>query len=107
MKEMPSRNHALVYSAATHVMKSARVAGSRDGDAIAAAMRAMPVEDFFTHGARIRVDGKLMRDMYLFEVKKPNESRYAWDYLRQIAVIPADRAFRPLSESECPLVRHP
>ena len=106
MKEMPSRNHALVYSAATHVMKGAQKAGSRNGDAIAAAMRAMPVEDFFTHDARIRADGKLMRDMYLFEVKKPAESRYAWDYLRQLAVIAADHAFRPLSESECPLVQH-
>ena len=96
IEEMPSRNHALVYSAATHVMKGAQKAGSRDGDAIAAAMHAMPVEDFFTHGARIRADGKLMRDMYLFEVKKPDKSRYAWDYLRQLAVIPADRAFRPL-----------
>ena len=66
----------------------------------------MPVEDFFTHSARIRADGKLMRDMDPFEVKKPKKSHYPWDYLRQLAVIPADRAFRPLSESECPLVQH-
>jgi branched-chain amino acid transport system substrate-binding protein len=105
MGKMPSRNHALVYSAATHVMKAARAAGSRSGARIADAMRAMPVQDFFTHGARIREDGKLMRDMYLFEVKQPAESRYAWDYLRFLATIPADRAFRPLAEGGCPLAR--
>ena len=68
-------------------------------------MKATPVNDFMTKSGKIREDGTLVRDMYLFEVKKPEESRGPWDYYKQLATIPADQAYRPLSESECPLVK--
>jgi branched-chain amino acid transport system substrate-binding protein len=69
------------------------------------AMRAAPIDDFFTHDGRIRPDGLMVHDMYLFQVKAPSESHYPWDYLKRVATVPGDRAFEPLSESKCPLVK--
>ncbi len=59
-----------------------------------------------TKNGKLRIDGRVMRDMYLFQVKKPAESKYPYDYYKQLAMIPGDQAFRPLSESECPLVKN-
>jgi len=66
-------------------------------------MRSTPVNDFFTKNGRIRDDGRMVHDVYPFEVKKPSKSKGPWDYYK--LTIPADRAFQPLSESRCPLVR--
>ena len=63
------------------------------------------MDDFYARGGRIREDGRMIHDMYLFEVKKPSESKAPWDYYKQVAVLPADQAFKPLAESECPLVK--
>ena len=68
-------------------------------------MKATPINDFFAHDGRIREDGRMVHDMYLFEVKKPSESKEPWDDYKLVATIPAEEAFRPLSQSTCPLVK--
>jgi branched-chain amino acid transport system substrate-binding protein len=72
---------------------------------VVAAMKKIPVNDFMTKNGTIREDGRMMRDMYLLQAKKPAESNGAWDLMKVVATIPAEEAFRPLSESECPLVK--
>jgi branched-chain amino acid transport system substrate-binding protein len=71
---------------------------------VMAKMKETPVDDFMTSRAVIRPDGRLMRDMYLFQVKAPSESRGRFDYYKLVSTIPADKAFRPLNEGGCPLV---
>ena len=68
-------------------------------------MKATPVNDFMTRNARIREDGRLIRDMYLMEAKKPSESTGEWDLMKVVATIPGDKAYRSLAESECPLIK--
>ncbi len=68
-------------------------------------MREMKVNDFFAKGGYLRADGRFIHDMYVYQVKTPAESKYPWDYYKLIQVIPGDEAFRPLSESQCPLVK--
>jgi branched-chain amino acid transport system substrate-binding protein len=68
-------------------------------------MREMPVEDVFYKGGIIREDGRMVHDMYLFEVKKPDESKGPWDYYKLLATVPADQAFKPLAQSTCALVK--
>jgi branched-chain amino acid transport system substrate-binding protein len=67
-------------------------------------MRKTPVNDFMTKNGKIREDGKLMRDMYLFEVKKPEESKGPWDYYKLVREIPAAEVTRPVADSACPLL---
>ena len=101
----PSMTQAGVYSATTHYLKAVAAAGTTDGPAVAAKMREMPVNDFMTANARIRTDGRVLRDFYLFEVKKPAESKGPWDYYKLIRAIPAEEAVRPENEGGCSLVR--
>lgn len=68
-------------------------------------MRKTPVNDFFAKGGKIRIDGRMVHDMYLFEVKKPEESKGEWDLYKLIATVPGDEAFRPLDKGGCPLVK--
>jgi branched-chain amino acid transport system substrate-binding protein len=68
-------------------------------------MREMPVNDFFAKGGVIREDGRMVHDMYVYQVKTPSESTGEWDVYKPVSVIPGDEAFRPLSESACPLVK--
>ncbi len=68
-------------------------------------MKKIPVNDFMTKNGTIREDGRMMRDMYLLQAKKPEESKSPWDLMKVVTTIPAEEAFRPLSESECPLVK--
>jgi branched-chain amino acid transport system substrate-binding protein len=103
-KKPPTMVHAGVYGAIMHYLKAIDAAKTDEGIKVVAKMREMPINDFMTKNGKLRVDGRVMRDMYLFEVKKPAESKYPFDYYKQLATIPADQAFRPLSESECPLV---
>jgi branched-chain amino acid transport system substrate-binding protein len=70
-----------------------------------AAMRAAPINDFFAQNGHIRPDGLMVHDMYLLQVKKPDQSHYPWDYLKLVATVPGADAFRPLSQSKCPLVQ--
>lgn len=101
----PTMMQAGVYSATTHYLKAVREAGTDDTQKVQAAMRKMPVNDFMTKNGSIREDGRMMRDMYLLEAKKPEESKGEWDLMKVLATIPAEQAFRPLGESECPLVK--
>ena len=70
-----------------------------------AKMRELPINDVFVSDARLRADGRVTRDMYLARVKKPSESREPWDYLEIVRTVKADDAYRPMSESECPLLK--
>jgi len=101
----PTMFQAGIYSAATHYLKAVKAAGSDEAQQVAAQMRKIPVNDFMTRNGTIREDGRMMRDMYLLQAKKPSESKSPWDLMNVVATIPAEDAFRPLSESECPLVK--
>ena len=106
-KGMPSMVQAGAYSATMHYLKAITAAGTAEPDAVMAKMRATPVNDFFAKNGVIRADGRMVHDMYLAEAKKPSESKGEWDLLKINAVIPGDQAYRPLSESVCPLVKKP
>jgi branched-chain amino acid transport system substrate-binding protein len=102
--KVPTMIHAGTYGAVIHYLKAVQHAGTVDGPTVAAAMREMPVNDFMTKDGRIREDGRLVRDMYLFKVKSPDESKYQFDYYQLLATIPGDKAFRPQEEGGCPLL---
>ena len=97
--------HAGTYGAVMHYLKAVEAAGTLDGPAVAAKMRDMPVNDFMTKNGRIRQDGRLVRDMYLFRVKSPQESKYKFDYYELLATIPSEEAFRPMEDGGCPLLK--
>lgn len=105
MKKMPNMLQAGVYSSTLHYLKAVQAAGTDESNAVMAKFRAAPINDFFVKNGRVREDGRMMRDMYLFEVKKPSESQYPWDYYKLKATIPADKAYQPLSQSRCPLIK--
>lgn len=100
---MPTSAQAGVYSAVAHYLKAVAAAGTDAGPAVAEKMRAAPVQDFYTAGATIRKDGRLMRDFYLFQVKSPSESTGDWDYYKTVRKIPAVDAAPPESGRGCPL----
>ena len=102
---MPSMLHAGVYGAVRHYLKTIAKAGTDDADKVAAAMRAIPIDDIFSENARIREDGRVTRTMYLARVKKPVESKYPWDYFEIVRKIAPEETVWPLSESKCPLVK--
>jgi branched-chain amino acid transport system substrate-binding protein len=103
--KIPTSNHAGVYSAVLHYLKAVEALKSdADGRAVAAKMKEIPTDDRLLGKGTIRADGRKMHDMYLFEVKKPAESKYPGDFYKTRAIIPAEEAFRPLKEGGCPLV---
>ncbi len=104
-KRMPTMVQAGDYSAVYHYLKAVKAAGTDDTMTVMAKMKATPVNDFFAKNGKIRDDGRMVHDMYLAQVKKPEESKYPWDYYHIRRVIPGDQAFMPLSESKCPLVK--
>ncbi len=104
---MPTMVQAGNYGAITHYLNAVKAAGTTDAGKVMATMKATPINDFMTKNGKIREDGRVIRDMYLFEVKPPAESKGPWDYYKQLGVIPAADAARPLSESDCPLVKKP
>jgi branched-chain amino acid transport system substrate-binding protein len=103
--KMPTSTQAGDYSSTMHYLKAVAAAGTLDAQTAMAKMREMPINDFFAREGHIRVDGRMVHDMYLAEVKKPSESNGPWDFYNILETIPADQAFRPLSESACPLVK--
>jgi branched-chain amino acid transport system substrate-binding protein len=105
MKTMPSSVPAGVYSSVYHYLAAVKAAGTTDEKAVLAKMRELPVNDFMTDNGHIREDGRLPRPMYLFQAKTPKESTGEWDLLKPIQKLSAEEATRPLSESECPLVK--
>jgi branched-chain amino acid transport system substrate-binding protein len=104
---MPTQMQAGVYSAVTHYLKAVDALGSDEAKAVVARMRDMPIHDFFADRGFLRADGRMVHDMYLVEVKKPEESHYPWDYYKILKVIPGEEAFRPMSEGGCPLLAKP
>lgn len=104
-KKMPTMVQAGTYSAVLHYLKGVQAAGTDEAQATVAAMKKLPVNDVFAENGRIRDDGRMVHDMYLFEVKAPEESKKPWDYYKLKAVIPADKAFRPIEQSTCKLVK--
>jgi len=105
LKKMPNMSQAGTYSSVMHYLKAVQAAGTDAPDAVMKQMKAMPINDFFATNGRIREDGRMVHDMYLFEVKKPSESKRPWDYYHLVATVPGDEAFMPLSKSTCPLVK--
>ncbi|MBN8479797.1 MAG: ABC transporter substrate-binding protein [Burkholderiales bacterium] len=101
----PTMIHAGVYSAVTHYLKAVEALKSDDGTKVVAQMKAMPTDDPLFGRGSVRADGRKIHPAYLVEVKKPAESRGAWDYYKIRATIPADQAFRPLADGGCPLVK--
>jgi branched-chain amino acid transport system substrate-binding protein len=103
---MPGYTVVGVYSAVIHYLRAVEALGSHaDGKAVIAKMKELPTEDRLMGKGNVRVDGRKIHPMYLFEVKTPEESKAPWDYYKQLATIPAEEAWRPLDQSECPLVK--
>jgi branched-chain amino acid transport system substrate-binding protein len=103
--KMPSMAHAGVYAATLHYLKAVEALRDKDAAKVMAKMKEMPTDDPLFGKGSIRPDGRKIHDMHLFEVKKPGESKGAWDLYKHLATVPADQAFRPLHEGGCPLVK--
>ncbi|MFT3799799.1 MAG: ABC transporter substrate-binding protein [Burkholderiaceae bacterium] len=104
-QRVPNSIQAGAYSAVKHYLTAVKAAGTTDGKTVAAKMRELPVNDFMTTNGKVREDGRLLRDFYLFQVKSPAESKGEWDLLKTVQKLSGEEAFRPLAESECPLVK--
>jgi branched-chain amino acid transport system substrate-binding protein len=98
-------NMAGVYAGVTHYLKAvAQLKSAADGKAVVAEMKKLPTDDPLFGKGTVRADGRVLHPAYLFEVKKPSESKYKFDFYHIRATIPADQAFRPLKDGNCPLV---
>lgn len=102
--KLPTRQQAGVYAAVRHYLQAAQATGSDDAEAINVQMKKMPI-DYFGHPGSIRADGRVVYPVTLYEVKKPADSKYPWDYLKPVRQVDADQAFRPLKDGDCPLVK--
>ena len=102
--KMPTSVHAGVYGSVLHYLKAVEALKSKDPKAVMARMKEMPIDDPLVGKGHIRPDGRAIHDMYLFEVKKPEESKGEWDLYKVLATIPGDEAFRPLADGGCPMV---
>ncbi len=99
---MPSQNQAGLYSATLHYLKSVAAEGGKDPEAVMRRMRRVPIQDDVVRNARLRPDGRMVHDWYVFEVKQPAESRGPWDLYRLVDTVPGDQAFRSLDAGGCP-----
>jgi branched-chain amino acid transport system substrate-binding protein len=97
--------HAGVYSAVLHYLKAIEVIKSDDGTRVIEQMKKMPTDDSLFGKGTVRADGRKIHPAYLVEVKKPAESKGPWDLYKIRATIPADQAFRPMDQGDCPLVK--
>ena len=104
-KRVPTSAQAGVYSSTLHYLKAVKAAGSTDAAAVMKQMKDTPINDMFAKNGRIREDGRMIHDMYLFEVKKPSESKGRWDDYKLLQTVSGEDAFQPLSASRCPLVK--
>ncbi|KGJ19295.1 ABC transporter substrate-binding protein [Paracoccus panacisoli] len=102
---MPTMIQAGTYSAVLAYLKAVAAAGTDESDAVAAKLHEQPLDDFFAPGARVAANGQLINDVYLMQVKTPEESKGDWDYYKIIATIPGAQAYLPAAESGCPLVK--
>ena len=103
--KMPSMGQAGVYAGVLHYLKAVAAAKTDDGTKVVAKMKELPTDDPLFGKGKIRADGRKIHDSYLFEVKKPSESKGPWDYYKLRATVPADQAFRPMEQGDCPLVK--
>lgn len=101
----PTSAQAGVYGAVLHYLKAIEAAQTDEGVAVTAKMKELPVNDFFSDNYKIRQDGRLVRDMYLLQVKDPLESKEPWDLFKVLARVPGEEAFRPMADGNCPLVK--
>ena len=102
---MPTMVQAGVYSATHHYLEAVQAVGAKDPDKVMAKMRETPINDFMTKNGKLRIDGRVVRDMYLLQVKTPEESKGPWDYVTVVQRVPGDDAYRPLDQGGCPLVK--
>ncbi|MDM0072661.1 ABC transporter substrate-binding protein [Variovorax sp. J31P207] len=105
MKRMPNMGQAGSYSSTMHYLKAVKAAGTDETAAVMRKMKETPINDFFAQNGRIREDGLMVHDMYLYKVKAPKDSKYPWDYYTPVATVPGAQAFRSLDQSTCPLVK--
>jgi branched-chain amino acid transport system substrate-binding protein len=101
----PSAQMLGAYGATLHYLKAVAAAGTDEGAAVMAKMRELPVNDLTIKNGHIRADGRLIRDLYVVQVKPPSESTSRFDYFKVLATIPGDQAFRPLSDGVCPYAK--
>jgi branched-chain amino acid transport system substrate-binding protein len=102
---MPTREHAETYSAVRHYLQAVLAVHSTASDTVMARMKATPVDDFYAPGATLRADGRLIRPVYLAQVKTPAESQYPWDYYKIMGTLKPEDAFRPLATGGCSFVK--
>lgn len=104
LNKVPTMAQAGTYGAVLHYLKAIQAAGTDDGPTVVRKMKELPINDFFTKNGRIREDGRVIRNMYLFQVKSPAESKYRFDFYKLLDTVPGDQAFRPMNEGGCPMV---
>ncbi len=102
---MPTMTQAGTYGAVTHYLQAVKTVGSKDSEKVMAQMRTAPINDFMTKNGSLRIDGRVVRDMYLFQVKTPAESKGEWDLYKTVSTTPGNVAFRPMNQGGCPLVK--
>src|SRR5690606_9100401 len=102
---MPNMIQAGTYSATLQYLKAVKAAGTKDTEAVAKKLKELPVNDAFTQNGKVLANGRMVADLYLFEVKKPEESKRDWDYYKVLATIPGDSAYPTAAESGCPLTK--
>jgi len=102
---MPTSYQAGVNSALRHYFKAVAATNSTETATVLGWMREHPVDDFFAHGGKIREDGRMVHDMYLMRIKKPEESKSKWDLYEYLVTVPGDQAFRPMAEGGCPYLK--
>ena len=100
--KIPSMLTAGAYSSVNHYLKAVQAAGTDEAKAVMAKMREIPVNDVMTKNGKLREDGRLVRDMYLFQVKSPQESKSKDDIYKLLATVPGDEAYRPIKDGKCP-----
>lgn len=103
VNKVPTMAHAGTYGAVLHYLKAVNAAGTDDGPAVVRKMKEIPINDFFTKNGTVREDGRVIRDIYLFQVKTPSESKGKYDYYKLVDTVPGEQAFRPLNEGGCPM----
>lgn len=101
--KVPTMVHAGVYGAVLHYLKAIKASNTDEASAVVKKMKDIPIDDFFTKNGKVREDGRVIRDMYLFQVKTPEESKGKYDYYKLVSTIPGEQAFRPLAEGGCPM----
>jgi branched-chain amino acid transport system substrate-binding protein len=102
---MPNMIQAGVYSATLQYLKAVKAAGTKDADVVAKKLKELPVDDAFTAQGHVQANGRMVSDLYLFEVKKPSESKRDWDYYKLLATVPGDTAYLTAASSGCPLTK--